>query len=353
MLIRHAANPLISPAAVLPSHPDFQVIGAFNAGATIYQNQTLLLLRVAERPINLDTQTIACPQYDDKGEIRIRYIHRDDPSYDTSDPRKVEHRQTGELLLTSVSHLRLARSSDGINFSIDSQPFLAPATAEESFGVEDARITQIDDTYYINYTAVSRFGIATSLASTCDFVSIERHGIIFTPANRDVVIFPQRINSLYHCYHRPMPGMFGGYHIWTASSPDLINWGKHQRILETSTNGWETGRVGGGAPPILTEHGWLSIYHAADPQDRYCLGAFMTALNDPTRLIARSREAILIPEAEYETKGFFSNVVFTCGAVVVNGILRVYYGSADEHMAVAEVSLEDFVRRLLNQEVSV
>src|SRR5689334_19707335 len=118
MFIRHAANPLISPADVLPSRPDFEVIGAFNAAATLYQDETLLLLRVAERPINTDSQTVACPQYAENGEITIRYIRRDDPNFDTTDPRKVEHRQTGELLLTSVSHLRLARSSDGINFSI-------------------------------------------------------------------------------------------------------------------------------------------------------------------------------------------------------------------------------------------
>ena len=348
MLLRHTKNPLISPADVLPSRPNFEAIGSFNAGATVYKDETLLLLRVAERPINNDSQVVACPQYDENGDITIRSIRRDDPDFDSSDPRKVEHRQTGELLLTSVSHLRLARSKDGVNFTIDAKPFLAPATPEEAFGIEDARITKIDETYYINYTAVSRFGIATALASTRDFVSIERHGIIFTPANRDVVIFPQKINGLYHCYHRPMPGMFGGYHIWAASSPDLFHWGKHQRILETSSDGWEAGRVGGGAPPILTEAGWLSLYHAADPRDRYCLGAFITALDEPNKLIFRSKKAIRLPEASYETEGFFSNVVFTCGATVVDGILRVYYGAADEHMALAEAPLNDFVQSLLN-----
>lgn len=98
--------------------------------------------------------------------------------------------------------------------------------------------------------------------------------------------------------------------------------------------------------PIDTERGWLSIYHAADPQQRYCLGAFLAAHDDPTRVIAYSAEPLLSPDADYEREGFFGNVVFTCGVVVQQGILRLYYGAANERIALAESSLEDVLNHL-------
>jgi predicted GH43/DUF377 family glycosyl hydrolase len=282
----------------------------------------------------------------DAGILKIKEIHRDDPEFDTTDSRYVIHQRTGELFLTSISHLRLARSRDAIHFQIDSTPWLKPALPEEAFGIEDARITSIDGVYHVNYTAVSPRGIATGLVSTHDFIHIERHGIIFPPANRDVTIFPAHIGGHYVCYHRPMPAMFGGYSIWMAESPDLIHWGRHRVVLTTQPDGWESGRVGGGAPPIWTEHGWLSIYHAADRHDRYCLGAFLTSHEDPARIIARAREPILSPETPYEVDGFFGNVVFTCGAVLQGETIKLYYGAADQSVALAEASVSGLLSAL-------
>lgn len=346
MFTRHPLNPLISPADVTPSRAGFEVIGAFNAGVIEYGGETLLLVRVAERPTSAPTGMIASPYLAEDGDLTIRHIRRDDPDYDTRDTRKVNHRATGELYLTSISHLRLARSRDGVHFTVDPKPFLAPATREEAFGVEDARITLIDDTYYINYTAVSPRGVATALASTHDFKTVERQGIIFPPANRDVSLFPARIKGQYHCHHRPMPGMFGTYDIWSATSPDLIHWGEYKVILQATADGWESGRVGGGAPPLWTEEGWLSIYHAADRNDRYCLGAFLTAHDDPSHVIARSRTPIFEPDAPYEREGFFGNVVFSCGALLRGETLLIYYGAADEHTALAEAPLANVLTML-------
>lgn len=347
MLIRHPANPLITPADVVPSRPDFEVVGVFNAGATIYQGTTLLLLRVSERPTQSDTATILVPYLSPEGELIVRSIPGGDPEWDTHDPRKVHHLPTGEMYLTSISHLRLARSEDGVHFTVDRHPWAPPRPPFENFGMEDARITQIDDTFYINYTSVSPQGIATSLITTTDFVRLTRQGVMFPPANRDVTIFPKQVNGLYVCYHRPMPGLFGRMNIWMATSPDMRHWGNHQIVLESRTSNWDSGRVGGGAPPIWTKEGWLSIYHAADAQDRYCLGAFLTPHDEPGRIIARSSGAILSPQAPYETDGFFRNVVFTCGAVVVDGILRVYYGAADERLALAEAPLDELLHALV------
>lgn len=341
MLIRHPANPLISPANVPASMPDREVVGTFNAGACNFGDEIFLLLRVAERPKNEDKNLILCPHYVD-GNLVIDEIRRDDPAWITSDPRLVVNRAMGLLRLTSISHLRLARSHDGFNFTVDSAPWLSSGNPYEAYGVEDARITQIDDTYYVNYTAVSEFGVATSLVSTDDFVNIERHGMIFPPANRDVTIFPQRIKGQYVCYHRPMPD-FGGLHMWIATSPDLKAWGNHQPILTTGTRSWMDGRIGGGAPPILTDAGWLSIFHAADKQNRYCLGAFISAKDDPARLIKLFEEPIFTPDAPYEAHGFFGHVVFTCGLVQREHQLYVYYGAADEHIALATVDIQELL----------
>lgn len=346
MFVRHTLNPLIRPDDLQPSRPDFEVIGTFNAGAIRHNDEVLLLLRVAERPVSQSSEVVLCPHLGVDGELVITRIPRDDGRYDLSDSRMVRDRRTGDLLLTSISHLRLARSHDGVHFTVDAIPWLSAAIPEEGYGVEDARITRIEDTYYINYTAVSRYGIATGLVTTQDFVHSKREGIIFPPANRDVAIFPQRINGLYACYHRPMPSILGTYNIWMATSPDLRHWGQHRPVLETQPDSWEAGRVGGGAPPLYTEQGWLSIYHAADKKDRYCLGAFLTPHDDPGRVIARSHQPILVPDAHYEQNGFFPNVVFTCGALLDGDLLRVYYGAADAYIALAEVQLEKVLNQL-------
>ncbi len=349
MLIRNPRNPVISPSQVRPSQSGYTVVGAFNAGATTYAGQTILLVRVAERPESDDPRWVLCPHVDLDGRLTTQAVRRDDPDYDLRDSRFVRHLATGAIHLTSLSHLRLARSADGLSFKVDEHPWLQPMGDIESFGVEDARITRIDETYYVNYSAVSPHGIATSLACTTDFSNLERLGVIFPPSNRDVTLFPELIDGQYVCYHRPMPGEFGRYSIWCARSSDLKHWGRHRPVLEGSETGWDSGRVGGGAPPIRTSEGWLSIYHAADRNQRYCLGAFLADHRDPARVIARLQTPILSPEAPYEVDGFFRNVVFTCGVTVDGDDLRIYYGASDETIALAEGSVSEIVSALLQQ----
>jgi predicted GH43/DUF377 family glycosyl hydrolase len=334
---------LITPQDVTPSRAGLEVVGAFNAGVAVYQGEVILLMRVSERLAHQEAGYQLCPYIDPEGALQTVRVKLDDPAWDTSDPRKFQHKATGEVYLTSISHLRLARSSDGNRFTVGPSPWLAPATQYESFGVEDCRITKIGDTYYVNYSAVSRYGVATALASTQDFVAFERHGLIFPPANRNVSIFPEQVSGQYVCYHRPMPGMFGSFNIWIARSPDLLHWGGHELVINAQPDGWQSGRVGSGAPPIKTDRGWLSIYHAADREDFYSLGAFLTPLDNPAYITYQSKSPVLSPEASYETDGFFGNVVFTCGAVERDGIISVYYGAADDSIALAQYPLADLV----------
>jgi beta-1,2-mannobiose phosphorylase / 1,2-beta-oligomannan phosphorylase len=347
-IYRYEENPLITPNDVKPHREDFEVIGAFNAGIAQYQDEVIMLLRIAERPISDDPSIMKAPVFDPKTkQLAILEFDVNDENYDFSDPRVIAKRgKDGFVYLTSLSYLRIARSKDGHHFEIDDAPFIYPETELETFGIEDPRITQIGDTYYIMFSAVSPVGVGEELVSTKDFKTIERHGMIFAPENKDVAIFPEKINGKYYALHRPVPKACGAPEVWIAESENLIHWGNHKHLLGLREGYWDSGRIGGGAVPFKTEKGWLEIYHAADKKHRYCLGAVLLDLNDPTKVIARTDQPILAPEADYEVEGFFGNVVFSCGVLVDGDIVKVYYGVADTSMACAELSLNEIMESL-------
>jgi predicted GH43/DUF377 family glycosyl hydrolase len=343
---RFPENPLVTPAMVPPSRPDFEVVCAFNAGVAQYQGETLLLLRVAERA-RCDAATVRVPVLNCDGAapyIEIVEFDRSDPSVDLHDPRLITY--PGGMLLTPISHLRLARSRDGRHFTVDPQPALMPDRPSELWGLEDPRVTEIDGTYWIAYKSVAPTGITTSLASTRDFVTFEKHGIIFCPENLDVCIFPEQVGGRYVALHRPVPRMVGAPNMWVAYSSDLRQWGDHHFLMGVQSGAWDSGRIGGGAIPIKTERGWLTIYHGATDRDVYCLGAVLLDLEEPHRILARGRLPILAPEAPYETHGFLNNVIFSCGAVTEGDRVIVYYGAADWVMAAAEFSLVELLDSL-------
>jgi predicted GH43/DUF377 family glycosyl hydrolase len=346
---RYEENPLVTPEKVKPYHHQFEVIGAFNAGVTTYQDETIMLLRVAERPISEDPNVVKAPIYNPKTkELEILEFRLDDPAYDFSDPRVIRENGStqGFKYLTSLSYLRIARSKDGHHFTIDEAPFIYPSNELETFGVEDPRITKINDTYYIYFSAVSPVGVGESLVSTKDFVTTEHHGMIFAPENKDVLIFPEKINGKYYALNRPVPKSVGQPEIWISESNNLLHWGNHKYLLGLRDGLWDSGRMGGGAVPIKTEKGWLELYHGASKDDRYCMGAVLLDLEDPAKVLARTDQPILEPEASYEVDGFFGNVVFSCGAVVEGDIVKMFYGVADTSMACAELSLQEILDSL-------
>jgi predicted GH43/DUF377 family glycosyl hydrolase len=344
-------NPILTPAMIPPSRPDLEVVGVFNPAAIRHEGDVVLLLRVAEAPRGIPAEEIAAPVWDaESGRLVVKRWRRDAGSVDASDPRMVI--ADGRCWLTSISHLRVARSTDGVSFTVEPAPALSALTAYESFGVEDPRITRIDGTYWINYTAVSPRGITTALASTRDFRSYQRHGIIFPPNNRDVTIFPERVAGRYMALHRPMPTGLGDAAIWVASSPDLVSWGSHQLVASARASGWDDAKVGGGAVPFRVQSGqwdgWLAVYHGVteSPTTTYALGALLLDANDPSRVLGRSREPVLRPEATYEREGFFGGVVFSCGLLAEGDGVRVYYGAADGVTALADLSLGEILAGL-------
>ncbi len=337
---RFDANPLITPADVPPSRDDYEVVGSFNPGVTTFNGQTLLLLRVAERPKDkADGEEIAPILNPKTGKLRHFKVKHD--QYDLVIPDSRSFTYQGRMYLTSISHLRLARSDDGVHFDIDPTPAVFPETIYETFGLEDPRISRIGDDFYITYKVVSEHGIATGLLKTRDFQNFERQGIIFCPENIDVVIFPERINGKFYALTRPVPKHIGLPAIWLASSEDGIRWGNYWPLIAPRLGNFDGGKVGAGCVPIKTDRGWLEIYHGADANDRYSLAAALLDPDDPSKIIARSKEPLMQPEADYETRGFYGNVIFSCGAVVDDkGVVTIYYGAADEYTAAATTTID-------------
>jgi len=347
---RCAENPIIVPTQLAATRSDFEVVGVFNPAAIRIGEETVLLLRVAEAPRDVPATEVASPVYDaESREIRIRTWPRDTPGLNTSDSRLVVIGR--DTFLTSISHFRRARSRDGMHFEVEPTAAFSAEHPLEAFGVEDPRITRIEDTYFVNYTAVSPAGISTALASSRDLISFVRHGIIFSPPNRDVTIFPERIRGRYYALHRPMPEDIGRPSIWLASSPDMISWGEHHFIAGARPGMWDDLKVGGGAVPFRVDVGgrsaWLAVYHGVTASPlTYSLGALLLDGDDPSRVLGRSKRPILFPEASYELKGFFANVVFTCGLTVEGDTVRVYYGASDGVTCVADLSLQGILAGL-------
>lgn len=342
---------LLRPEDVPPSRDDLEVIGAFNPGVVEFNGEVVLMVRVAERPREKRDGFVAIPWYDPASGFTITWARNEE--FDLTDPRVVTHIETGLTMLTFVSHLRVVRSKDGRNIDRVDGPVFLPGAACESYGVEDPRPVLLDGRVYFTYVSVSAHGAATSLASTADFETFARHGIVFSPENKDVVLFPERIGGDYAALHRPNPRThFSPPEMWFARSPDLVHWGQNVPFYGGKML-WEGGRVGAGAPPFRTPEGWLEIYHgnyrptAQNPVGAYSTGAMLLDLEDPSRIVRQSRDPILMPERDYETEGFVAHVVFATGVVPRGDTILLYYGASDTYTAVVELSLDDVFKGLV------
>lgn len=350
---RSVNNPLITPKDVKPSFPDWEVLGVFNAGVAEYEGEVILLLRVAECPRQNNPRHVLVPVLDVNGRasvsepaVEIVKVDKDNPNLDFSDPRVIRDREGGTVYLTSISHFRVARSRDGLTFTIDETPSIWPADPLERWGIEDPRITRLGDRYHIAYSAVSERGVAVGRLTTSDFVSFRREGLILAPTNKDVAVFPAAINGKYYMLHRPVPEGIGQPEMWMAESPDLEHWGNHRFLMGLREGKWDSARIGAGCVPIQTEAGWLILYHGADRTHRYCMGAALLDLQDPGRVIARMEEPLIVPESEYETSGFFHSVIFACGAIRRGEQVMMYYGASDDSMACASFHLPQLLEAL-------
>jgi predicted GH43/DUF377 family glycosyl hydrolase len=341
---RFAQNPILSPSNLKPSRPDWQIECLLNPGAFEFNSKTCLLVRVAERPPPREGY-VSFPVLTDSGEARVFEFERNDPRLDASDPRVLLY--DGVHYLTTLSHLRVLTSEDGISFQEDTTlPPLHGRGAYETFGIEDARVSLLNGVYHITYTAVSPNGVAVGMRSTTDWKTFHEHGLILPPHNKDCALFQEQIHGSYFALHRPSSPEIGGNYIWMAQSPDLLHWGRHTCVARTRPGRWDSARVGAGAAPIKTAAGWLEVYHGANPQNRYCLGALLLDIAEPGKVIARSTDPIMEPVAPYEKAGFFGNVVFTNGHLVNGDQLTIYYGASDSVICGARFSLKEILSSL-------
>ena len=246
--------------------------------------------------------------------------------------------------------MRMAWSDDGIHFDVLPDPILAPT--EEPFltfeeAIYDPRITKIGDTYYICYAAENRYGCQVSVSKTTDFKTFEKVAIASEPTNRNMVLFPEKINGMYVRLDRPFqPG--GQGHIWMCDSPDLIHWGNPRCIMESRRFAWDQGKIGPGAPPIRTDEGWLVIYHGTTPRCNgliYKAGVALLDLDDPSKVIARGKEYLMAPTEDYERIGDVPNVVFITSAIhdFDRDGIRLYYGGADTYFCMATAKISDLI----------
>lgn len=387
---RLAENPLLTARDVSPSQAALEVVSVFNAAAAVIEDEVILLLRVAERPrsdVDLPPGAFTLdfggphpvqkplPHHYTKDDVigmaymdasttppsvRVAYIPKDLPGLDLRDPRAIRYRNgTGSLRLVNegyqdylaqISHLRVARSRDGVHFAVEKDVAFGPLAALEEYGVEDPRITFIDGKFHVTYVSVSRWGITTSLATTTDFIAYDRKGVILLPDHKDVVIFPEKVGGKYVALTRPMPQSFARiFGIWIAFSDDLKEWGGHQPLAMPRWGRWDELRTGASAVPFRTERGWLELYHGVDRNTTYAMGALLMDLEDPRKVIGRSASPILKPTEVYETTGLFNDTVFSCGHIRLDDRrerIRLYYGAADSVIAAADFDVREILDSL-------
>ncbi|HNW59665.1 MAG TPA: glycoside hydrolase family 130 protein [bacterium] len=298
---RHPANPVITRLQIPDHSPHLcDVSAVFNPGAVQLQGETILLLRVQNR--GRETYTLT------------------------------------------------ARSCDGIHFSVTT-PEIAlrgiDKIKERIFHCYDMRITPLDGRYYLMFAMDMEGGCRLGLAVTRDFTSFDFLGITSGDDTRNGVLFPERVDGLYLRLERPNRvqldhGPASGNTIVLAASPDLLTWSPVGDVASGRFHYWDE-LIGSGPPPIKTRAGWLALYHGVATHfassNIYQAGVMLLDLQDPCKLLARSRYNILEPRESWELSGQVPNVVFPSGLIVeeyddqgfarFDSPFRLYYGAAD------------------------
>ena len=262
-----------------------------------------------------------------------------------------------------ISRIGYACSNDGIVFYRRKQVAIFPEKAFEIFGIEDPRISRLGDQIIVSYVVLSDYvrnrpTASTALATTRDFFQYNKLGIV-TPHgsdNKDVVLFSTS-NGSTGAQHQMMihrPGRWIGTSygiespgIWLSEGEFVTSFNKHSLLLRPQEK-WEQWKIGAGPAPIKTKKGWLVLYHGVSLDRVYSTGAFVLDLNNPYKVLGRTRQPILAPEMEYEKKGDVNNVVFPCGACIIDEHLYVYYGTADKVCCLATIELDSLLEYILS-----
>ncbi|MDP3441618.1 MAG: glycoside hydrolase family 130 protein [Ignavibacteria bacterium] len=243
-------------------------------------------------------------------------------------------------------------SKDGININLELDPIQwvnEDGSPNPTSYAYDPRVLKIEDTYYITWCD-DMHGASIGMGKTNDFKTFIRMPNPLMPFNRNGVLFPRKINGKYKLLSRPSDSghtPFGD--IFLSESPDLVYWGNHKHVMSKGGSGWWQGtKIGAGPVPIETTEGWLLFYHGVSGTCNgfvYSFGAVILDIEEPSKVLYRTRDYLLTPEKNYETTGFVPNVAFPCANLfdAETGRIAIYYGAADTYTAIAFAQVDELL----------
>ena len=262
----------------------------------------------------------------------------------------------------------IAFSDDGIDWTVENR-FLFPEPDHPLYRAYDPRLTVIDGRLYMCF-ALGGFGTCGGIAVTDDLVNWECLSIT-APDNRNMVLFPEKINGRFVRLERPFAGYLrpgDRFDIWISESEDCVYWGRTRLMLAAADLPWVNEKIGPGAPPVRTKDGWLAIIHGVDVEKgrnwgwsgdwnkRYSGALALLDPNDPSKVIGLSDGPVLVPESqyEYEREGYRPYVIFPGGMVLEDsGEVKIYYGAADTVECLATAFVDDLLAMIKPCETTV
>ena len=267
------------------------------------------------------------------------------------------------------TNLGFAFSDDGIKWEVAPQPCWSAQQFSindpECTRIYDPRLTVIDGKCYVCFAMDTRHGLRGGIAVTEDFEKFEILSLT-APDDRNMVLFPEKINGMFMRLERPMPVYSRcakeAFDLWSSMSPDMEFWGRTKLVLGKEQVPYAGSKIGPGAPPIKTAEGWLCTYHAVKNMDvdlyawernwrkAYYGGLMLLDLNDPSKIIAMAEKPLLMPDQDYELDGFRGSVIFPGGMILEDdGEVKIYYGAADTVECLATADVNDLLKFVKNQ----
>ncbi len=253
-----------------------------------------------------------------------------------------------------IPQLHVGKSIDGIKWDIEEEEIHwideAGAPYETAYAY-DPRLVELEGKYYVVWC--TDFGGPTlGLGVTEDFIIFTRLENVTIPFNRNGVLFPRKIDGKYLMLSRPSDSghtPFGD--IFISESPDLVHWGRHRRVMTSGQTWWQGKKIGAGAVPIETTEGWLLFYHGVNGTCNgfvYSIGAAILDIDNPSKVLYRTKDYLMTPEEPYEVSGFVPNVTFPCATLQdpKTGRITIYYGAADTYLALAYANIDELVKHI-------